>query len=165
MKEEQDKNKQEQESVVPKEVQEELDLACRERDEYLDGWKRAKADLINFKKEAEQDSAARAERAVKKTILSFLPLADALDEAEKTKTDGLENIKKLVADIFKKEGVVEIKAVLGDMFNPEVHEAVGGEGEVIDQVLQKGYMYKDSVLRAVKVMVKNPKSNPYSLPE
>lgn len=136
-----------------KELEEKLELAKKERDEYLNGWKRAKADLANFKKEmiasmGELSFAARAQ-----LIIDILPVADSLDEAAKNNIEGLDNIYSLLTGILKKEGIKEIFPKEGEVFNPEFHEAVGGEGDKVSEVMQKGYKYEDKVLRPAKVKV------------
>lgn len=137
-----------------KELQERLLLAEKERDEYLNGWKRAKADLVNFKKETAAAIVELSDVARANFIKNLLPILDALEESAKNKIEGLENIRVLVMNILRKEGIKEIEAKAGDKFNPELHEALDGKGTVIQEVLQKGYLYKGKIIRVARVEVR-----------
>lgn len=137
-----------------KELQERLLLAEKERDEYLNGWKRAKADLVNFKKETATAIVELSDVARANFIKNLLPILDALEESAKNKIEGLENIRVLVMNILRKEGIKEIEAKAGDKFNPELHEALDGKGTVIQEVLQKGYLYKGKIIRVARVEVR-----------
>ena len=143
----------EQNNNQNKESQDKLILCEQERDEYLNGWKRAKADLINAKKEWEEQMKDLGDYAKIEFIRQFLPVLDALDGSKEI--EGWQEVKKLVADILKKNGIEEIQA-LGQEFDPEYHEAVAeGEGEAnkILEVLQKGYILKGRVIRVAKVKI------------
>jgi molecular chaperone GrpE len=134
-------------------IQEKLLLCEKERNEYLDGWKRAKAELINARKEWEEQSKEVADYAKMGFIKQMLPILDALVAAKEV--EGWQEIKKLIEDIFKKNGVVEIDAE-GKEFDPAYHEAMlEGEGKsgYVIEVLQKGYKINNLVIRASKVKI------------
>lgn len=136
-----------------KELEAKLALAEKERDEYLGGWKRAKADLINAKKEWTDQIKDLGDFAKIEIVKQFLPVMDALENAKEI--EGWREIKKLVYDVFNKSGVEEIEA-LGKKFDPMYHEAVGegaGNDNEIIEVLQKGYRVNNQVIRAAKVKV------------
>lgn len=148
-----EENNNNQKPVDIKELQEKLELAEKERDEYLNGWKRAKADLLNTKKEWEEQLQKISVFAGAEVIKKILPLIDAL--AETKNIDGWQEIHKLGSDVLKKNGIEEISA-LGQEFNPEFHESVGmGEGpeHQVIEVLQKGYILKGQVIRPAKVKI------------
>lgn len=136
-----------------------------ERDTYLDGWRRAKADLANYKKEEftrlEEVAKFSAEELIKDSInvldsfslaLSTLPSGDP---AEK----GIYLIKSQLEDILKKRGLSKIEVSVGDTFNPEFHEAVSlvedseKEEDTIAEELEPGYTLHSKVIRASKVKV------------
>jgi molecular chaperone GrpE len=102
--------------------------------EYLDGWKRSKADFENFKKEAEKQIKNAKDQGKIEVLRDVLPVIDGLGLVIK----GLENSLGLEEVETKK-------------FNPEVHEAIGGEGESIESVLSKGYKLNGKLVRAAKV--------------
>lgn len=128
---------------------------------------KAYADADNMKKRLQ----AEADNVRKYRIQSFasevLPVLDALDRALGVKAED-ENIKNYVKGfemihmqlkaILEKEGVTEIEA-LDKPFDPNFHNALmqevveGVESGIVVEVLQKGYMLKDRVLRATLVKV------------
>ncbi|MEK7077588.1 MAG: nucleotide exchange factor GrpE [Patescibacteria group bacterium] len=134
-------------------LEEKLALAEKERDEYLNGWKRAKADLINSKREFGDQLKNINDFAKTEFIKQFLPVLDALAAAGEIA--GWQAIRKLAADVLVKNGVEEI-AALGQTFDPVCHEAVGeaeGEDGRVVAVLQTGYKVNGQVIRAAKVKV------------
>ena len=134
----------------------------KERDEYLEGWQRAKADFLNYKKE----EAVRMREMVRYTqeefLLGLVPILDNLERAEKQVkkkdevTKGFLYIAEQIKGFLKNNGVQEIKSV-GEKFNPELHEAVeevqGGKAGYIVEELEKGHTFKGKLLRAAKVKV------------
>jgi molecular chaperone GrpE len=130
-----------------------------ERDEYLNGWKRAKADLANAKREWEEKIKNLAEFVRADVIESFLPVLDALDNSKDI--EGWKEIKKLTEDILRRSGLEEIKAI-GEEFNPEFHESVGltdGPEHKVVEVVQKGYKVGDKVIRASRVKIGQVNNN------
>lgn len=146
-----EKNRESATPSAPKEIREELELAKKERDEYLNGWKRAKADLANFRKETEQAITKLADVLRVELLKSLLPVVDSFEESAKSKAEGLAEIRSLFLLTLKKDGLEEIKVEPGEEFNPEIHEAVDGEGERIGEIVRKGYRYKDYIIRPAKV--------------
>jgi len=140
---------------------------CRERaEEYLVGWKREKADFVNYKKQREQEMAEFREFANEDIIINLLPVVDNFDLAVKHLPPELENsdwaqgvlhIKNQLEGFLKEAGAEEIKSV-GEKFNPEHHEVVGKEKseedeDVIIEEVRKGYLIKGKVMRAARVVV------------
>jgi molecular chaperone GrpE len=139
-----------------------LKQAEHERKEYLDGWQRERADFANYKKDIEKYiEGSRA--AIREDVVSqFLPMLDNLELALKhTPKDiaashyhkGIEHIAVQAKQLLQQFAVVEITVKKGDSFDPTQHEAVEGNGEVVAEVLQKGYSIGDHILRPVKVKV------------
>lgn len=162
----------------------ELETAQEKMQEYLDGWKRAKADYLNLKKEAEQRHQDLIKFANASLILELLPVLDNFKlavchiPAEEKKADwviGIMHIKKQFEDILKNLGIEEINTI-GEKFNPALHEAVGreekyeegkegeegkddqeveeGTGDIIVKELRAGYTLHGKVIQAAKVIVK-----------
>tara|TARA_Y100000310_G_C20451404_1_gene700919 strand:- start:317 stop:667 length:351 start_codon:yes stop_codon:yes gene_type:complete len=102
--------------------------------EYLDGWKRSKADFENFKKEALEDIKKAKDQGKIEVLENVLPVIDGLELVIK----GLENSLGLEEVETKK-------------FDPGVHESIGGKGEKIESVLSKGYKLNGKLVRAAKV--------------
>lgn len=141
-------------------------IKCKQQmQEYLDGWKRAKADYLNLKKEMEAQNKEIKEWLSKIMILPLLGIIDSFEKAfseipENIKNDlwikGIEGIKKQFEDYLKIQGV-EAMIVKGEKFDPAKHEAVesaeGGESQTIAEELLKGYLINGEVLRPAKVKV------------
>jgi len=134
-------------------------------EDYLEGWKRTKADFINYKKD-EEKHAANVLKFVKMNFLKkFLPILDSLEEAKRQKNLEIEALSLQITQIFKSEGLEEIEA-LGKAFDPNFHESVGvvessGEENVVAEELRKGYMVEGIVLRPslVKITTSNLENN------
>ncbi len=135
-----------------------------EKNEYLEGWKRAKADLINYKKEETERTAKLIEYIEKNNILELLPILDNIEIAEKNIssenewTEGFSNIKKQILSFLEKKGVKPINTK-GQLFDPNFQEAVEiipdpnqKSGIVLEEV-QKGYLLGEKVIRPAKVKV------------
>ncbi len=135
--------------------------------EYLDGWKRAKADYINFKRDAEKEKMEIVQFANAGLLLELLPILDNLKTAMKhvpenmTKeswVQGFDHILRQFRDMLKTMGVEEIQTV-GQTFNPEMHEAVAKkkqEGTAPHTILEEstsGYTIQGKVIRHAKVTV------------
>ncbi len=136
-------------------------------EEYLDGWKRAKADLINYKKEDGQRMEEFSKYNRQSFIFSVLPMLDNLDLAQKNLPDDLKDndhvkgllmIKTQLEDFLKTNGVESVESV-GKNFNPELHEVIQAvecedqESGVIVEEAQRGYMIDGCLLRPAKVKV------------
>ncbi len=132
-----------------------------------DRYQRLLAEYDNFKKRTQKEKEAIYTDSVKDTVAELLPVVDnllrALDAFKDRQSDeckGVAMVLKQTEDIFAKLGVSEIKAV-GEQFNPEYHNAVMHvDDETVDdntvvEEFQKGYMYKDKVIRYSMVKVAN----------
>ena len=130
----------------------------------LAGWQRAQADFINYKRRTEQEKNEISQFARTTLILDLLPALDDLDRAfaaipprlaKASWVDGIRLIWNKLQTILEVQGLSEIKAV-GEPFDPHLHEAVrqdrGREGVVIEEV-QKGYKFRDKIIRPSKVIV------------
>jgi len=137
----------------------ELEKYKKQADEYLNGWKRAKADYLNLKKEMEAQNKEIKEWLSK---IFLLPMLDIMDSFERAGTldAGIEGIKKQFEDFLTAQRV-EPLAAEGEAFDPTRHEAIesidppaGGEksGKVAEEV-QRGYLIGGEVLRPAKVKV------------
>lgn len=132
-----------------------------ERQEYLDGWQRAKADYVNALKRGEDERKAAREAGVLKALEALLPAYDSLERAKDhgELPAGFEAIAKQLESAFKALGVEAVGAV-GERFDPALHEALGQdkatsaqEDDTITVVLEKGYSVHGTILRPAKVKV------------
>lgn len=135
--------------------------------EYLEGWKRAKADHINYRKKVEGQKEELVKYCNQDLILKILPVIDAFDLAlEHVPKDlkdndwvcGIIAIEDMLLKVLKENGVEEIETD-NQKFNPEFHEAIEHvkdkgfkTGEIIDEV-SRGFKLNGKVIRAAKVKV------------
>ena len=138
-----------------------------ELSEITDKFYRANADFENLKKRLEKEKDSAVAYASESFAKDLLPIIDALEEAAKIDVEGNELADKIEVGVkqclslftktFEKYGIVPIATDAG--FDPSVHNAIsmieaeGAKKGDIVQVYQKGYMYKQRVLRAAMVVV------------
>lgn len=151
-----------------KKLKDELKKCKKEKQEYLDGWQRARADYANLKVEEEKKRADIAEFTKEDIILSFLPVLDSFDmamaSADWEKVDknwrvGVENIYNQLFSIFKGNGVFVIEET-GVLFNPEFHQSIEtvetknkkDDGKIAE-VVSKGYKMNSRILRPARVKI------------
>jgi molecular chaperone GrpE len=131
---------------------------------FEDNWKRAAADLQNYKRRAEEERTEARRLAGEAIIHNLLPVVDDFERAfatvdsrlrHMTWIDGIFLIYRKLDMLLQNNGVKPIDA-LGKPFDPQYHEAVqhidGEDGKVIAEV-QRGYMISDRVLRPAMVVV------------
>ena len=154
---------------VPEEdlVEEQVDplvAAEKERDDYLDALQRLKAEFDNYRKRVARERAALAAHASERLLRELVPVLDDLERALEFATaheeaqleDGVRLVHRALADALAKEGLAEIAT--DGKFDPHTQEALlsqpseAEEGTVI-QVLQKGYLLGDRVLRPARVVI------------
>ena len=138
-------------------------------EELEDRVKRQMAEFDNFRKRTEKEKTQMFETGAKSVVEKILPVVDnferglqSLKEGEDNGAfaDGMNMVYKQLMTELENIGVKPIEAV-GQEFNPEFHNAVMhvedeafGENEVIEE-FQKGYLYRDSVIRHSMVKVAN----------
>ena len=136
-------------------------------DQLEDRVKRQMAEFENFRKRTDKEKQAMFDTGAKSVIEKILPVVDnferGLDVAEDKEdpfVQGMEKIYKQFLSALDGMGVKAIEAV-GNEFNPDFHNAVMhvedetvGENIIVEE-FQKGYMYKDSVIRHSMVKVAN----------
>ena len=160
-----------EETAGVKEEDKDFEKLIAEKDEVINAkteqYQRLLAEYDNFKKRTVREKEAIYTDSVKDTVAVLLPVIDnleraldAFDDKEGEQYKGVEMILKQTEEAFKKLGVNEIKAV-GESFNPELHNAVMHieddavtENTVVEE-FQKGYTYKDKVIRHSMVKVAN----------
>jgi molecular chaperone GrpE len=146
------------------ELKEKLLKCGQEKEEYLAGWKRAKADFINYKKDElkRMDEIAKyANESLFDDLISALDNFDiglrALEKAGPVER-GVYMIRAQIEDILQKRGLVKISIQRGSKFDPAVAEAVAEvESEdpagVVVEEIAPGYRLYDKIIRPAKVKV------------
>lgn len=138
-------------------------------EELTDKYRRTMAEFDNFRKRTEKEKAAMYEIGARGIIDKLLPVVDnferglaAIPEEDKASAvaEGMDKIYRQLTKMLEDAGVKEIEAE-GAEFDPNFHNAVMhvedeslGEN-VVAEVLQKGYTYRDSVVRHSMVKVAN----------
>ena len=138
-------------------------------EELTDMVKRQMAEFDNYRKRTEKEKASMYEIGAREVIEKILPIVDnferglaAVPEEEKETpfVDGMNKIYRQLLSVFEGMGVKAIESV-GQEFNPDYHNAVmhvedeeAGENIVVEE-FQKGYTYKDTVIRHSMVKVAN----------
>lgn len=161
-----------QETVAKEEQEEEasedkkLEEAEAKAKEYLDRWQRLMAEFDNYRKRSEKEKLDSYDYAVSNTVAELLPIIDNFERAlniestDKKLYTGVKMIYKQIMDLLEKMHVTPIEAV-GTTFDPNLHNAILhiddeelGENIVAEEV-QKGYLYKEKVIRHSVVKVAN----------
>lgn len=162
-KEELNKEEMKNEANEVLKLKEEIEKLKKENEEYLNGWKRAKADFINYQK----DEAKREEEIVKFSneflIKELLPVLDSFElsfsmiDKDSTAKKGVEMIYAQFERILSKHGLEPIKC-LGEKFDANLHEALEEvksekESGMIVEELEKGWKLRGKVIRPSRVKV------------
>ena len=142
--------------------------------ELTEALQRERADSLNIRRRHDEQIASLKDLVKVSVIEDLLPVIDNFERALKHVPKDLENndyvkgvsgVVKQFEDTLKQMGVEKIKTV-GEQFDPNLHEAVGVEGddnelsvgvEVVSEELQSGYKLNDVIIRHAMVKVK--KSN------
>jgi len=141
---------------------EEIKKKCAE---YLCGWKRERADFLNYKKEEVERISQLAKFANEDLILKLLPVLDNMCLAvEHIEDEGVQQIKKQLEDFLKEQGIEALETI-NKPFDPATMEAVGETespdrrmsedaepGTVIEEV-QRGYTMHGKVIRPARVKI------------
>jgi molecular chaperone GrpE len=151
-----------------KDLNDQLKQSRAEAAEYLEGWQRAKADFVNFKRRMELERTEMFNSVSGDILARVLPAVDDFDRAvqtlpEELKDNGWVNgvllIQRKLSGLLDQSGARQIPVEPGDEFDPTIHEAVTHEdseevmsGHIIAEV-QRGYKMGDRVLRPALVRV------------
>lgn len=141
--------------ALVKRLREKLKKAVEEKQEYLEGWQRARADFANFKREEASMHVDKEERMVADFIENLLPALDALELALKHEPNPtLQMLEKQFIDSLHKAGVERFGTV-GDDFDPHKHEALAkrGEDHKVESVERSGYSIGKKIIRPAQVII------------
>lgn len=152
-----------------KKLKEEIEILKQQIVEKDEKVLRNTAELLNFKRRKEQEISAMLKYANEDFIVELLPVIDNLERAIKLDDNDLSDevskflsgFKMIFGNLNNILGKFEIKEIeaLGVEFDPNFHQAVLMENDsskpagVVLEVLQKGYIYKDKVIRPAMVKV------------
>jgi len=150
----------------PEQLLKQAELAAQE---HHDAWLRAKAEADNIRKRAHAEIAGAHKFAIENFASELLAVKDSLEAALATESITAESLKsgveltlKQLKSVFDKFNVAEIDPA-GQKFDPHRHQAIsviesGAEPNTVVQVLQKGYLLHERVIRPALVTVAKAKS-------
>lgn len=150
-------------------VRSELDAARAETQDLRDKFLRANAEMENIRRRAELDVASAHKYGVERFASEIISVRDSLDlastvelansaEAIQKMHEGLELTLKVLDGVFEKFGIVLIDPK-GEKFDPNRHQAISTvesketQANNVVNVVQKGYLLRDRVLRPAMVVV------------
>ncbi|PKL42935.1 MAG: nucleotide exchange factor GrpE [Candidatus Riflebacteria bacterium HGW-Riflebacteria-1] len=140
---------------------------AKELDDMKHRYYRALADYQNLQRRTAKEVLEARGRGVEDFLKNLLPVIDTLDKAmeqisksniDKKIADGLEMFSIQFSDMLSKEGLKEINPI-GKPFDPHFHEAMckrcveDQDDEIVLAEFEKGYMFKERVLRTAKVEI------------
>ncbi len=152
-----------------KKLQERIKELEKEKQEYLDGWQRARADYANLQKVTEEDKKRFKVIFAEKFIEDLLPVVDSFSMAMANKEvwekvdaswrTGVEYIYNQLMSALEAHDL-SVFGKEGDLFDPALHEAISEEetddkskDHKVAKVTQKGFMLGESILRPARVTV------------
>jgi molecular chaperone GrpE len=142
----------------PQPTTEELEARCEDLE---DRYKRALADLDNYRKRVARDVQQRLQEGTDALVGDWLELVDSVDRAMRSDGDGFRPLRDQISAILEREGIARVGSE-GEPFDPGRHEAVAVRetDEVPDrtvvEVTRSGFARGDRVLRPAQVIVSRP---------
>ncbi len=145
-------------------LEEQLSDEKKKNSELKETLLRTAAEYENYRKRSQKENAGAFNDGAGHAVQELLPVLDTLEAAANAETadgeykKGVLLILAKAEEVFKKLGICEIEA-MGQPFDPAVHNAVmqqpaeGAESGTVTQVIQKGYMLGDKVIRHAMVAV------------
>ena len=149
---------------APPSLEERLKQAEAKAMEHHDAWLRAKAEVENIRKRAQEDVSKAHRYALDGFSEALLPVRDSLEASLATPNltidslrTGVELTLKQLAGVFEKFNIAEINPI-GEKFDPHRHQAISAvesdqPANTVVQVMQKGYRLHDRVVRPALVTV------------
>jgi molecular chaperone GrpE len=150
-------------------LRQELKTAKDERDEYLAGWQRAKADFVNTRKELLASTKDIEKEIARRVLEDFLPILDtfslargnteAWEKVDANWRQGIEHIERMFVETLSAHGLTPFGEI-GEHFNPEKYHAVATvlvddpeKDHTVIEVLKPGYSMAGQVIRPAEVKV------------
>ena len=154
---------------VAKKLREEIKKLQKEKEEYLTGWQRAKADYINLQKELSSAHVSTSILTKEKVVEKLLPALDSFEMAfanlehweklDKEWQNGIKSIHKQFLSGLLGSGIETIEES-NVPFDPSVHQSIStvntddeARDHTVEKVLQVGYKIGERVIRPAKVTI------------
>ncbi len=170
MEHEENKQAEKEFEISQKKEESEIEKCARERDEYIAGWQRAKADFINYKREEAKRFEELVQYANTVLLQELITVMDDFDMAfraqEKTgSTDkGIYFIKTHLEEILRHHGLEKIPLKVPAPFDTNIMEAIEevhsaeSPGMIVEEIAP-GYRIHEKIVRAARVKVSKGKEN------
>jgi len=166
---EEDKMLNDAHNVEIEDLKKKLEECERQRDEYLAGWQRARADFSNYRKDEALRFEEMARFASENLIKDLIPVLDSFDlgiatlEKSGNVDKGIYMIRAKLEDVLKEHGLEKIKIEIGKPLNPEIAEAIiEAESEeepgIVLEEIEPGYKLNGKVIRPARVKVSKQKN-------
>lgn len=141
---------------------EEPEKIQKERDEYLNGWQRAKAEFINYKKDEAKRFELFARIANEELMRELIIVLDSFNlaisamESDGRTEKGVYMIKSQLEDLLKKFGLEKIEVKIGEQFDPSSQEAIvtaesEEESGIVLEEIENGYILNGKLVRPARV--------------
>ncbi|MES2930277.1 MAG: nucleotide exchange factor GrpE [Patescibacteria group bacterium] len=154
---------------MTKKLREDLKTVRKEKEEYLTGWQRAKADYVNLQKEMTELRANSSLIAKEKMAKNFLPVLDSFDMAFANKDawekvdqnwrTGIEYIFQQFVTALTESGIEKIDQAHAP-FDPNLHQSIDtvptddqSKDHTVERVLQAGYKIGERIVRPARVNI------------
>jgi molecular chaperone GrpE len=136
----------------------------KQRDEYLAGWQRAKADFINYKKDEVQRLTEMAKYGSEDLMVSLIAVLNSFDlglramEKQGPVEKGVYMIKSQLEDVLRERGMERVSVRTGDKFDPGTAEVIAEvesdqpEGTIVEEI-ESGWRLHDKILKPARVKV------------
>jgi molecular chaperone GrpE len=151
-------------------LKEKIKVLTVEKDEYMNGWQRERADFVNFKKRSDEEKKEYIKFANENLLEEMLTVLESFDMAFMNKEQwnsvpenwrvGVEYIHSQLVKILDENGLKEFVPKIGDKFDVKLHVAeevtpVDSESAdgVIKEIKKKGYIMNGKIIIAPKVVV------------
>ena len=154
---------------ISKKLRQDLKICRKEKEEFLTGWQRAKADYINLQKDLDSTRINTSIITKEKVVLNLLPALDGFDMAfshkeswEKVDKDWRQGMESIYQQLINGLKNLEVERIDSDkvIFDPNIHQSIGlvetdkeEENHKIEKILQAGYKIGDRIIRPAKVTV------------
>lgn len=146
-----------------------LKVCQKEKEEYLTGWQKERAEFTNYRKQEDERKSMFSEAMRERILSRFLSVMDsfniaftnkeAWEKVDENWRKGVEYIYSQMNGIFEEYGVNPVGEV-GELFNPSIHESLETistdkkeQDHTVSDVIQKGYKLGERVIRPARVNV------------
>ncbi|MEK7080877.1 MAG: nucleotide exchange factor GrpE [Patescibacteria group bacterium] len=152
-----------------KKLRNSLKQATKEKEEYLTGWQKERAEFANYRKQEDERKMHFSESVRERILTRFLSVIDSFNMAFTNKEawekvdenwrKGVEHIYTQMNTIFEEYGVKAVGEV-GEIFDPNIHQSIDTietdkkeQEHTVANVIQKGYKLGERVIRPARVNV------------